>query len=57
MPIEKVKFVCHDHQDITVFAAIIQIDRPGDVVGYKLHAYQADQKVVSAVSLSMCIYG
>ena len=46
VPIQKVKFVCHDRSDVTVFAVIAHIDLPGNAVCYKLFCFQAEQKVV-----------
>ena len=47
-PIERVKFVCHDKQDVKVFAAVIQVPvSEGSFHPYKLYCFQAEKAVVS----------
>lgn len=48
------KFVCHDHQDASVFAIVVQVEDT-DSVTYKLYCYQAEQKVVCLICSQMML--
>ncbi len=37
--------MCHDHQDASVFAIVVQVEG-ADAVTYRLYCYQAEHKVV-----------
>lgn len=52
VPIERVKFVCHDKHDTNTFAAIIQLasaDIADPVLNHKLYCFQAETKIVSCI--------
>ena len=49
VPVQKVKFVCHDKHDTSLFGVILATDRVSSESQrlHRLFCYQADQKIVS----------
>ena len=48
VPIERVKFVCHDKQDANTFAVVVQLPVAESAgLGYRLYCFQAETKTVS----------
>lgn len=47
VPVEKLKFVCHDKHDTSTFAAVIQLPPSESTLGYKIFCFHAEKQTVS----------
>jgi len=47
VPVERITYVCHDPEDVSVFAVIVRTEETDAPNKLKLYAFKADQKSVS----------